>query len=337
MDRPDLQDLGEFGLIARLRQRLAEVTRADGARGVEIGPGDDAAALTTTSSTLAAADMLVEGIHFDLAFSALADAGYKAVAVNVSDIAAMGGIPRYLLVSLGLPESVTVAGVDALYDGMIEAAGEHGCAIAGGDITGAPHIVISIAALGEPGPAGAVRRSGAREGDVLAVTGALGAAAAGLGMMRAATDPAAGTLLDTYPSLAAAHRRPVAHVAAGQAAAVAGATAMIDVSDGFARDAGHLAEESGVGLVVDASLLPVAAGVAEAAEFLGVSADGLAASGGDDYELAMAVPPDRVEAVRAAIAPLPLTVAGAFAGTERVFVSGGRRIPLAELGWEHFA
>ncbi|HVL91183.1 MAG TPA: thiamine-phosphate kinase [Actinomycetota bacterium] len=333
MDGKAVSDLGEFGLIERLRRRLADAAAA----GVEIGPGDDAAAVDTGPSTLLAADMLVEGIHFDLAFSSLADAGYKAVAVNVSDIAAMGGMPRYLLVSLGLPEGVSVTAVDALYDGMLEAAGETGCAIVGGDVTGAPQIVVSVSVAGEPGPAGVLRRSGAQEGDVLCVTGALGVAGAGLALMRAAADPRAVALLDAYPALAAAHRRPLPRVAAGPAAAEAGAHAMIDVSDGFARDAAHIAEESGLGLVVDGASLPVTAGVSDAAGFLGVEAAVLAASGGDDYELAIAVPPDRVEAVRSAIAPLPLTVAGAFGGTDRVFVHARERIPLRELGWEHFA
>jgi len=329
-----VSDLGEFGLIDRLRRRLASSVAPGAETGVEIGPGDDAAAVDTGASTLLAADMLVEGIHFDLAVSSPSDAGYKAVAVNASDMAAMGGYTHYLLVSVGLPASVPVATVDALYDGLLEAAADCGAAIVGGDVTRAPVIVVSVAAAGGPGPAGVVRRSGAREGDVLCVTGSLGAAAAGLRLLRADHDP--GRLLEAFPSLAAAHRRPAARIAAGPAAAVAGATAMIDVSDGFARDAAHIAEESGLGLVVDASSIPVAAGVADAATLLGAEPAVFAASGGDDYELAMAVPPDRVAAVRAAIAPLPLTVAGAFGGTDRVFLHARGSIPLSELGWEHF-
>lgn len=326
-DRAD--DGGEFSLIARIRARLPA------GPGVTIGPGDDAAAVETGPATLLAADMLVEGVHFDFAFSSAADAGYKAVAVNVSDLAAMGGRARYLLVSLGLAPGATTAFVDSLYDGMSEAAAAFGCAIVGGDIVGADQTIVSIAAAGDPGPAGVVGRSGAREGDVLCVTGALGAAAAGLGVLRAQQDPAAAALIAQYPSLIDAHRRPAARVAEGPAAAAAGATAMIDVSDGFAADAGHIATESNLGLVIEADALPIAAGVADAAAFLGADPLRIAAGGGDDYELAIAVPPDRVASLREALAPVPVTVAGAFGGAERVLILGGERLPLEALGWEH--
>jgi len=172
---------------------------------------------------------------------------------------------------------------------------------------------------------------------ILTVVSSLGAAAAGLSLLRVARDPGAAELIEAHPALIAAHRRPQVRAGAGPAAAAAGATAMIDVSDGFAQDAGHLADESRLGLVVEADVLPVAAGVGEVSEFLGRDPFMVAASGGDDYELAIAVPPDRVEAVRAAIAPVPLTVVGAFAGTEQVLVRGRDRYPLSSLGWEHFA
>lgn len=320
---------GEFSLIARLRARLPA------GPGVTIGLGDDAAAVQTGPSTLLAADMLIEGVHFDFAFSSVADAGYKAVAVNVSDLAAMGGRARYLLVSLGLAPGATPAFVDALYDGITQAAAAFGCSVVGGDIVGAAHTIVSIAAAGDPGPTGAVLRSGAREGDVLCVTGRLGAAAAGLGLLKAASDPGAAALIASHPALIGAHRRPAARVAEGPAAAAAGATAMIDVSDGFAADAGHIADESGIGLVIEGDALPIAPGVEEAARFLGDDPLRLAAAGGDDYELAIAVPPDRVASLRAALDPVRVSVVGAFGGAERVLILRGERRPLASMGWEH--
>lgn len=320
---------GEFSLIARLRARLPV------GPGVTIGPGDDAAAVETGPATLLAADMLVEGVHFDLSFSSAADVGYKAVAVNVSDMAAMGGRARYLLVSLGLPPGATAALIDELYDGMSDAAAAFGCMIVGGDIVGAAQMIVSIAAAGEPGPAGAIRRSGAREGDVLCVTGSLGSAAAGLGLLRSAHAPGAAAMIEEHPALIRAHRRPAVRVEEGPAAAASGATAMIDVSDGFAADAGHIAAESGLGLVIEADALPLADGVFQAAAFLGADPLRLAAAGGDDYELAIAVPPDRVAALRESLAPVEVTVVGAFGGTERVLILGGQRLPLEAMGWEH--
>jgi thiamine-monophosphate kinase len=322
---------GEFGIIARLTERL-RATQA-GAAGVVLGPGDDAAIVEPAAgrALLATADLLVEDRHFDLAFSTPADAGYKSLAVNVSDIAAMGGVPRFALVSLGARADAGPKLLDDLYDGLGEAAAEFGVAVVGGDLVATDRLVVSVALLGEAlGDAAPVRRDGARPADALVVTGTLGAASAALALFRspdANARPRA--LLDEFPSLAAAHRRGRARVREGQAAARAGATAMIDVSDGFAADVGHICERSGVGVVLDRAALPLAPGVREAADALGVDASGFALSGGDDYELAIAIAPERVEELRAAIAPVPLTVAGRFTRAE-----DGEELP---RGWDHFA
>jgi thiamine-monophosphate kinase len=169
----DLADIGEFGVIRRLLERLPGSS-------LIVPPGDDAAVVATSAHTVVTADLLVEGRHFDLAFSSPEDVGFKALTVNVSDIAAMGARPLYALVSIGAPAATPIAVLESLYDGIAEAARAYVVTIAGGDTVGADEIIVSIAVLGEPGGGGVIARSGAREGDLLCVTGELGGAAAGL-------------------------------------------------------------------------------------------------------------------------------------------------------------
>lgn len=329
-----LSDAGEFGFIAGLRRRFG------GGEGVVIGPGDDAAAVTFTPGrlVLATTDMLVEGVHFDLAFSSVADVGYKAITASVSDIAAMGGIPRYALVALGAPGETSLDAMEALGAGMAEAGGEHGVAVVGGDLVSNGTLIVSVALLGEEGPAGVVRRSGARPGDSVFVTGALGAAAAGLALLRrASTDPLALALLERFPALAGAHRRPPARAREGLAAAAAGASAMIDCSDGLSSDALHIAEESATGIEIDAEAIPLADGVAEVAGYLGSPEWELGLTGGEDYELVLTAPPETGSALAAAVAPTQLTRIGAVIEGERsLLVPGGERSVLSPSGWDHF-
>lgn len=327
----DVAALGEFGLIRRLVERLPE------GAGVVLGPGDDAALVEVAGGTrlLATADLLVEGVHFDLAFSRPEDVGFKALTVNVSDVAAMGGTPRFALVSLGAGPAEPVERLEALYDGLAEAARAHGVAVVGGDTVRSERLVVSVAVLGEPPPRGPVTRAGARPGDVLCVTGTLGAAAAGLALLRAGEDPRARDLAERWPGLLEAHRRARARVAEGRAAAEAGARAMIDVSDGLLGDAGHLCEASGVGVVLDPASIPRAPGVDEVVAWLGGAPLGLPSGGGDDYELLIAVPPDRVEELARASAPTPLTQIGRF--TEELGLRAEDGTPLEPHGWDHFA
>lgn len=322
----DLSDLGESGLIERLLERLPGMD-------LVVPAGDDAAVVRTGPETIAAADMLVEGRHFDLAFSPAQDVGFKALSVNVSDIAAMGGHPRYALVSLGAPAATPLSIVETLYDGIAEAASAYGVTVAGGDTVGADEIVVSIAILGEPGGGGIVRRGGARAGDLLCVSGDLGAAAAGLYLLRAVSgDPDAAALLHRHPHLAEAHRRGRARVREGEAAAVAGASAMIDVSDGLIADVGHVCERSGVGALIDGHAVPVADGVGDVELWSGRS--GIALTGGDDYELCIAIARDDVDALTRALAPTDVTVIGRFVEGGGVEVSGA---DVDETpGWDSF-
>jgi thiamine-monophosphate kinase len=322
-----LRDIGEFGLIQRLVGRFA------GAPGVIVGPGDDCAVISLGHHyALATADMLVEGRHFDLRWSDPVDVGFKALSCNVSDVAAMGGKPLFALVSLGAPADTSVTLLEQLYSGIAEAAVEFGVAIIGGDTVASDVLTISVALLGEPTEDGPVLRSAAMPGDALCVTGELGAAAAAVKLLRAGEqDQRALELLARVPTLADAHRRGRARVREGIAAAHAVAHAMIDISDGLLQDVGHICDASGVGVAIDSTAIPVAAGVADAAELLGVSNPAL--DGGDDYELAIAIDAALVEALRGAMHPTPLSMIGVFTQEPGMRIDGA---PVSAVGWDHF-
>jgi thiamine-monophosphate kinase len=232
-------------------------------------------------------DVLVEGLDFTADLSEPEDWGWKAVAVNCSDLAAMGAEPRWLVIALTVPDPTPLPTLERVYAGVGEACRAYGAALVGGDVSAGPALSLAVTALGEAERP--VLRSGARPGDRLAVTGPLGAAAAGLALLRS-QDPTAKELLDRFPGLAAAHRRPRPALAMGLALARAGATAMIDVSDGLAGDAVHLAESSGVGVEVHDAAVPLAPGVAETAALLGRDPLELALGGGEDFVLAAALP-----------------------------------------------
>ena len=321
-------DLGEFGLIERLLARLGT-----GGEGVVVGPGDDAAAVRVgTGTVLATADLLLEGVHFEIGLSSPADVGWKALAVNLSDIAAMGGTPRFALISLGAPAATPAATLEQVYAGLDECARAFSVAVVGGDTVRSDRLIVSVAVVGEPGPHGIVTRSGAAPGQAVCVTGAVGGAAAGLALLRAASnDPAAAQLLERYPSLAHAHRRPSPRIPEGLAAARAGATAMIDLSDGLGRDVGHICDSSGTGVRLNAGSVPLADGVAATAEWAGVDPIDFGVGGGDDYELVVAIPPERS-------GELGIAVIGEYvAGSDAVLDRGdGRLEPLSSMGWDHF-
>lgn len=329
----------EDELIEVIRRLLAEDMP-----GVTLGLGDDAALVEMGPHlSILTADMLVEGVHFDRGTVSASDLGYKALAVNVSDVAAMGGSPRYGLVSLGLPEDVEAAWVVELYGGLRDAAREYAMAVVGGDTSRAEQLVVSVAVTGEVARGGAVTRSGARPGDRLTVTGALGASAGGLKLLQApAHDVAQAVASDWGRSLVEAHLRPVARVGEGQTLAQSGATAMIDVSDGLAKDLGRLCEASGVAGAVALADLPVALSLKELADVLpDVDPLTLALEGGEDYELLAALPPDSVGGVASKLAErfgTQLTDIGEVRegrGLVAVLPDGIERT-LEPRGWDHF-
>jgi len=259
---------------------------------------------------LFATDIVVSGVHFDLSLTSCADAGWKVLASNVSDVAAMGGRPFRCVAGIA---GGTAAQIDEIGQGMAQAAAHFDCPLVGGDLSSGDQLVVSVAILGTT-TAEPVLRSGARPGDLLFVTRPLGSAAAGLRLLRA--DPQArGPLVD-------AHRRPEARVGEGLAAATGGATAMIDISDGLGLDLHRLALASGVGVELDE--VPVAAGATEA-EALG---------GGEDYELVFAAPEARLLAASFEEAGLPLPIQiGRCVEDARRRTLGGE--PFSPTGWEH--
>jgi thiamine-monophosphate kinase len=315
------------------------------APGVRLGPGDDAALVEFGPHLgVLTTDMLVEGVDFERPAFAPRDLGYKALVANLSDVAAMGGSPRYALVSLGLPGEMDPAWVVELYGGAREAADEHGVAVVGGDLSRAPLVVVSVAVTGEVAAGGAVTRSGARPGDRVLVTGALGAAAGGFRLTRA--DPAdAGPAVGTTwgRSLLGAYFRPVARVGEGETLARSGATAMMDISDGLAKDLSRLCRESEVGAAVVLSNLPVAADLVDLAHVLAdVDPIDLALSGGEDFELLATLPPTAVVGAAQRLRErfgTPLTEIGEIRAQPGLVAVERDRTEraLQPGGWDHFA
>jgi len=331
-----LRDLGERGLIERARRRLGTA-----AGQVLVGIGDDAAAIAWPPGQilLLTTDTLVEDVHFRRSTATLREVGSKAMAVNLSDIAAMGGEPRYALLALVLPGDCSVADVDELYAGLLDMAVRHGVRLVGGDTCAAPdRIVLTITVVGQAdGPP--VRRSGARPGDAILVTGVLGAAAAGLAALehgRLAV-PA-----DVAEPVQRAHRSPTPRVAEGRVVRASGvATAMIDLSDGLATDLGHIAEESGVGARVRLAALPVSGATREVARLLHQTPWTWAVSGGEDYELLFTAPADRAAALARGVTEAtgtPVSLIGEIrpAAEGVAFLGEGGEAVDVRPGFEHF-
>ncbi len=332
-------ELGERGLVELIRRRFPTSPAL-----LPIGIGDDAAIAVPTRGELEVltTDCLVEGVHFDLAFSTAADVGYRALAVNVSDVAAMGGTPRLALLSLILPGTLAVADVEALLEGFAEMGQESGVALAGGNITRSPGpLIVDVSLLGSVRPRKVLSRAGGRPGDVLYVTGSIGSAAAGLGWLR--KHAGRGQAVPDDPGLAACverYRRPAPRFRFGSLLGrgkVAGAC--MDLSDGLADAVRQLAEASGTGAKIDAAAIPVT----EAARrwFAGEGGDPIRAAiaGGDDYELLFSVSSRRRGRLRTAIQQsrgLAVTRIGELTGSRDIVLSrpdGAEPLP---DGFTHF-
>ena len=315
-------EVGERALLAHIRSRVPT------GAGVLLGIGDDAALLATTPRTLVTADSLVEGVHFRRDWHPPALLGRKALTVNLSDIAAMGGTPRFATVSLALPPDVTVGFLDALYDGLLARAAETGVLIVGGNLaaTSGP-IVVDITLIGDAGPR-VLRRDGAEEGDLVVVTGTLGSAAAGLRLLEsgARLDDEGETIeagicpggMEELTRCLRAQLDPSPPLAFARALGADGAStvhAAMDLSDGLSGDLAAMCEAGGVSAWLDPSALPIEPCAASLEKEGGGDAFSIGVHGGEDYQMLMAVPPQSLEALRdvAVVWEVALTVIGAFA------------------------
>ena len=328
---PSGNPLGEFALIDRIVARLGEAA----ARDIVVPPGDDAAAWTTGDGlAVATIDALVEGTHFRRNTMSMADVGWRAVAANVSDLAAMGAEPQTLLIATLLGPDLTLDDVDDLASGIAEACLAMGVRVAGGDIVRSATTGLSIAAYGRliaprGETPGLLRRDGAHVGDRVAVSGWIGAAAAGLALIEAgrADDPRAADLVR-------AHRRPVGRVALGRAAVSQGVRCGIDCSDGLLQDLGHIAERAGVGIEVALAQVPVHPA---AVELLGAqTALDLALGGGEDFELLLTGGREALMALDSAALPVTLIgrVVADHPGEVVAWAEDGTRYEPPSRGWD---
>jgi len=272
-------ELGELGLIEAITARLTT------SPAVLLGPGDDAAVIEASDArVVASTDLLVDGRHFRRAWSEPADVGHRAAAANLADIAAMGAVPTALLVGLALPADLPTDWVTALADGLHDEAVSAGAAVVGGDVVRSETLLIAVTALGSLEGRAAVTRAGARPGDLVAVAGRLGWAAAGLAVLsRGFRSPR--ILVD-------AHRRPAPPYDEGPRAAALGATSMTDVSDGLVGDLGHLAAASGVSIEISSDAFHVPQEFQDTARALNADPRDWLLAGGDDHALVATFPPD---------------------------------------------
>ena len=331
----NLSALGEFGLIELIRENVQSTYQnctATGGR-VLLGIGDDTAAWRPGPlAELATTDTLVQDVHFSFQWCTWSDLGHKSLAVNLSDIAAMGGTPRYALVSLSCPGEVEVGDVVAYYRAMTTLAVAHDVAIVGGNLTRAPLVMSTVMLMGEVDGACMLRRDAAMPGDLIAVTGLLGGAAAALRLLQHSPEGVASIPAPLLDALLRPHPR----MAEGRALAAHGIRCGIDLSDGLLSDLGHVVEASGVSATIEASRLP-------ACDWPGASGEERlqgALGGGEDYELLFTGAPGLV-AGAIDTCPCPVAIVGrigARTGAPAITVldDAGQSIDVSHTGWRHF-
>lgn len=322
---------GEGTLIARIAQRVGHMPLPEAVHLLH-GIGDDTAVLQVGEQTLLwTADMLLEEVHFRLDWTDAASLGWKSLAVNLSDIAAMGGTPVGALLSIALPPERTGAWLDAFVDGFAVCARTYGAALLGGDTNRAEQVVIDVSVFGalsgQP-----VLRSGAQAGDRLLVSGALGGSRAGLHALMAGKTAG----IDLAP-----HVRPIPRLQVGELARVLGASAMMDLSDGLAADLPKLLRASGVGAVVHAGRIPVHSAAVQWAQRQGIDPVAFAIAGGEDYELLIAAPPSTAQQLLVRVPAetgVPLTQIGEVLKAPELWLAreDGTRESFAVAGWDHF-
>ncbi len=301
--RTEISELGEFGLIEHLSKSLKDTNE-----GTIKGIGDDAAVIAVEEGKLSilSSDMLLEGVHFDLSYVPLQHLGYKAIAVNVSDIAAMNGIPKQVTVNLGLSNRFSVEAVDVLYEGVRAAAKAYGLDVVGGDTTSsASGLIISVSILGEVNAQRVAYRNSAKKGDILCVTGDLGGAYIGLQVLEREkqeylANPEMQPQLEKYEYVVGRQLRPKARMDIIHELAELGVvpTAMIDVSDGLVSDVFHMCKQSGLGVSIYEDKLPIDKQTYETAAEFNIDPNSCALNGGEDYELLFTLAQEDFEKVK---------------------------------------
>lgn len=327
-----VSELGEFGLIELLTKMIAGAGINEADPDLIIGIGDDTAAWRCNDAMqLATVDTMVQDIHFTLETITWQELGWKSLAINLSDIAAMGGIPRYALVALALPDNTDVEDVTGLYTGMIEISKKYRTAIAGGNISRAPQVSVTVTVLGSSTNKILLKRSTARPGDKIAVTGYTGSAAAGLEMLT--------RKLKFKPDATAYFREAFLHpqprIVEAQVLVQNGITTAIDTSDGLLADLRHICEASQVGAIINTGSLPIHNNLK--ASFSKKALE-MALGSGEDYELLFTGNPETVEKVRDKI-KYPVTIIGEITGGPpeiNLVDAKGNPVKIDRKGWVHF-
>jgi thiamine-monophosphate kinase len=330
--------VNEFNLIQNLLKKLPHTTSE-----VIAGAGDDAAVIKLTDSSylLATTDSQVDGVHFLSRLASPRDIGRKSIAVNVSDIAAMGGWPAYCLVSLILPKKIDETYADKLYDGIIEECKRYEVQIIGGNISRGQELVVDLFMLGKTTPSQLLLRSGAKRGDKILVTGGLGEAAAGLQLL---LNPKLEIEPELKHALLAKQFTPTARLKEARVIAdQKQATAMIDISDGLGQDLAHICESSDVGVRIYEEKIPVSNAVNEVAGKLGKKGWELALGGGEDYELCFTAHSNAVDNLISTVKQKTgtnVSVIGEILAKQEgksLVLKNGETIPLPVKGWDHFS
>jgi len=328
-----LQEIGEFGLIDLIKQGTINDPGS-----IVAGIGDDAAVIRPHPQhlQLLTTDMLVEDIHFSLKTTTPWQLGYKAMAVNFSDIAAMGGRPRHAVVAVAIPPVLTVEFIINMYDGMKAICKEYGVNIAGGDtVASRQGLVINVTVVGEAVSGNVVLRSGAQPGDIVAVTGPLGSSGGGLALLQRGE----WEKFSFAPPLVAAHLTPRPQVELGTLLAAHGVSSMDDISDGLASEVHEIAAASKVGMVIDAAKIPLAPELIAASKFLGKPPLDYALYGGEDYQLLVTLSPETFDRLIKEFGANILTPIGRVVPSAEgvlLVADDGQASPLAPHGYNHF-
>ena len=329
-----LAEVGEFGLIDRIHRIIG-----GGCEGITVGMGDDAAVFRTRPGwlTVITTDSLVEGVHFNRQYTPVESLGWKTLAINISDITAMGGVPRYGVVSLALPENWTVEDVDSLYRGMVRCGEVYGCTLVGGDtVRSCSGCFISATVVGEVEEDCFVKRSGAQEGDLLCMTGEVGGSRVGLEVLTSGKDR------NQFPHSVGRFLEPKVRLQEARwLVKTLGVSSMIDISDGLSSEINHICRQSRLGCVVWEEKIPVAEEAVLWANIRGEKISAYKLESGEEYELVFTVDRDRYDKWRAHAkdrSDVSVTAIGEMTRKEKgIRVNrDGEVLPLTPIGWDHF-